>query len=162
MLMQLSTNSRRAVKVFDTTPTATTTVPTAASSEPSGAGVLDCRDLNIAKILFYGTGAEKAFDALVYGWAPVVGSDLWIPTLICKVACTTSTNAKGVVGQPVTSTDYFVDSIVFTNGDDTVKISTGIDDTVASLTVDLEGASYVQVGFVDGLADSYNALVALL
>ena len=42
---------------------------------------------------------------------------------------------------------FFVDTITLADGDESCRIVTGINDHIASITVDLEGASYLSVTF---------------
>ena len=113
------------------------------------AGVHHVAERNLAKLVFFGAGAENAqFYANVYGYAPVNGgtATLWVPTLICRVLCTLSATV-GVSGQQVVDTDRLCDAISLIEGDPTIKIVSDVNNRVASVLVDLEGAHYLAVKF---------------
>jgi hypothetical protein len=113
------------------------------------AGVINCKNYNLAKFVFFteaGADGEQC-DAIVYGWSKTIGaSAMWLPFVICRVGLTVGAKI-GIAGGDILHTDLIVDTIAFTNGDDTVKVTSGVTNEIASLTVDLEGAEYVQVGF---------------
>ena len=113
-------------------------------------GAVNVRDTNLTKIVFFGTGnVNTQYYAHVYAYSPVVGvsaNTLWVPTLVCKVLCTLS-NITGVTAAAVLNTEKFCDTILLVEGDPTVKISSDVDDRIASIVCDLEGATFMQVLF---------------
>jgi hypothetical protein len=124
--------------------TISTTVPAA-----NTLGVHHVAETNLAKLVFFGAGAENAqFYANIYGFAPVNGgtSTQWVPTLIARLLCTLS-NVTGVAGQLIVDTDRFCDSISLIEGDPTIKIVSDVNNRIASVLVDLEGSHYLAVKF---------------
>lgn len=113
-------------------------------------GVHHVAERNLAKLIFFGAGSENAqFYANVYGFAPVQGGasgTLWVPTLICRLLCTLSTTV-GVASQQIADTDKLCDAISLIEGDPTIKIVSDVNNRVASVLVDLEGAHYLAVKF---------------
>ena len=163
--MYLGTTPRRGTVMWGTSPTSDTTVPTATLTEPTALnGVMESKNHNLAKFIFFTeAGANnEVCDAFIYGWSKTVGATaMWLPFMICKVGLTVG-QKTGVASGDIINTDNIVDTISFTNGDDTVKIISGVADEIASLTVDLEGAEYVQVGFDfpgSNQSDDMNAVV---
>jgi hypothetical protein len=162
--MQLSTNTREFFRGFqiDTDVTGVSPV-TSLDGPPSDIdGIVSVKDANLAKLLFYGaiTGGGDAdgktlTDTRVYSWSEV-GSGTWIPTLIGAFNMTLG-GFQGHASSPVIdNTKYFAETITLVDGDESCRIISGIADEVASLTVDLEGAHYLQVVFhiAAGTADA--------
>lgn len=165
--LQLSTNPRTWRPGWTTSPTSDTTLPTPTTTEPSADGsdgVVNTRNANLAKLTFYGLAEDGVCNVLVYGWAPTVGSNvLWIPSLIVEAQVTLG-GTSGII-YTIVGTDKLSDVITFTNGDETTKITSGSSDTIASMTVDTEGATYLQVGLdfpTSGAASEFNFLAATL
>lgn len=126
-------------------------VATLSTSNPAAnhLGVHYVGNANLAKIMFFGAGAENSqMNANIYGYSPTQGSanSLWIPTLIGRFTCTLSA-VIGVTGESITNTDRMCDAIALIEGDPTCKIVTDVNDRIASVLVDLEGAQYIAVKF---------------
>ena len=162
--MYLGTSPRRGTVMWGTNPTTDTVTPLVTLTEPTAlAGVMESKNHNLAKFIFFtSAGADgEQCDAIVYGWSKTIGAtSTWIPFVICKVGLTVG-GKIGIASGDILHTDNIVDTISFTNGDDTVKITSGVADEIASLTVDLEGAEYVQVLFDfpgSNQADDMNAV----
>lgn len=155
--VSLSTTPNNFQKAYLTSPAPTNESGlTPLALTPPTVGVLDASHANLAKLVFFGTGnADTQFYAHVYAYSPVLGlatNTLWIPTLICKVLCTLSATV-GVAAAIVLDTERFCDSIQLIEGDPTVKIAGDVDNRIASLVVDMEGARMLSVRFsTTGLA----------
>tara|TARA_R110001592_G_scaffold354080_1_gene653460 strand:+ start:1183 stop:1680 length:498 start_codon:yes stop_codon:yes gene_type:complete len=127
---------------------------------------------NLAKISFYqpaGTGtatADNACKVKLYGTAPNPGGTMWVASFICEVLITVGTRV-GVAGADVDVNDKFCDAIELQSGDTSVRIVTDTTNGIASITVDLEGATYLQM-YPDSQGTSwlsgtkFNALVSLI
>tara|TARA_R100000995_G_scaffold80591_1_gene52521 strand:+ start:3111 stop:3638 length:528 start_codon:yes stop_codon:yes gene_type:complete len=124
-------------------------------------GVHKTTDANLAKLLFYGymdataTSDNKILkDVRIYTWAELHG--VWLPTLVGEfdMVCGGQT---GLALTVVDANKYFVDTITLADGDESCRIITGINDHIASITVDLEGASYLSVTFAQDAAGPENA-----
>jgi hypothetical protein len=129
---------------------------------PAGTGVVQAINYNLAKVAFFGTAAaDLTSTAYIYRWA--AAGTLYVPEFVAKLTLTTGTTV-GVDATPVTTAGYFVDTIDFVDGDESVKITTGIANKIASVTFDLEGCLRWQVSFDDmtggGQAASMNYLFA--
>ena len=160
--VQLSTNKREWLRGYKGgNVVAANTTPVIQTADPIATdGVVRTEDMNLAKIMFGGrmhadaTANDKTIeDAEIYGWAQIpAGPNLWVPTLIARVDCTLG-NTPNCVG----STDaadtwfgqyfHFADTIQLIDGDESCRIISGIADRMASMTVDLEGATRMQVIF---------------
>lgn len=144
--IQLQTLTR----VWTTGYTANTTTTLASAPTatlPTGTGIVQASNYNLAKVVFHGTAAaDKTSTAYIYRWA-AIGS-LYIPEFVAKFNLTTGATV-GVENKPVDDDEYFVDTIDFVDGDESVKITTGIADKIASVTFDLEGCLRWQVSFDD-------------
>ena len=127
---------------------------------------------NLAKISFYqpaGTGtstADNSCKVKIYGTAPNPAGTLWTSSFICEVLVTVGARV-GVSGADVDVTDKFCDAIELESGDTSVRIVTDTSDGIASITVDLEGASYLQMfpdrqGTTWASGTKFNALVSLI
>jgi hypothetical protein len=160
--IQLSTNTRNFFQGFTTNSTATGTTPVVTTpSVATTDGIVLVKDANLAKLLFYGalTGAGDAdgrtmTDTRVYTWSEVA-QDTWVPTLVGAFNMTLG-GAVGVAGGVVIATEYFAETITLVDGDESCRIISGIADDIGSLTIDLEGAYYLQVVFhnAPGTADA--------
>lgn len=125
--------------------TALASVPT--TTLPNGTGIVQATNYNLAKVAFHGTAAaDKTSTAFIYRWAAI--GTLYVPEFVAKLTLTTGTTV-GVDLTPVTTAGFFVDTIDFVDGDESVKITTGIANKIASVTFDLEGCLRWQVSFED-------------
>ena len=112
----------------------------------------------------FGAGGDNTtLDVRVIGWAQASG--LWIPTILCQVACTLS-GALGVSGATVLNTERFADIITLTSPFGTsgvdVLVSSPANDTPGHIVVDAKGHQLVELLFKTGTATNGNALVAWL
>jgi hypothetical protein len=122
---------------------------------------------NLAKLSFVATGAaeENQIEVKLYGTAPTADSAVWTPSFICEVRATFGTTLTGNVA-PFGAADLrYADAIELLSGDTSVRIVTDTGNGIASITLDLEGASYLQaIVNKDGLTfagTTYNAAVSL-
>ena len=162
----LGTTPRLSTKMWTTAPTADTTAPAVTLSSPAGAGTLNCKNYNNARFMFFSDdSANEACKARIFGWSRTKGTETWIPSYICQVTLTVGAKT-GVASGLVTNTMNFVDTIAFNSGDATVKVNSNAVDEIASVVVDLEGAEFVTVQFVDlgggSEASDMNALCELI
>ncbi|MBT97637.1 MAG: hypothetical protein CL902_03305 [Dehalococcoidia bacterium] len=132
------------------------------TSMPNESGIVQATNYNLAKVVFHGTtAADLTSTAYIYRWGAVGG--LYVPEFVAKLNLTTGTTV-GVADTAVDAGEYFVDTIDFVDGDESVKITTGIANKIASVTFDLEGCLRWQVSFDDiggsGEAASMNYLHA--
>lgn len=169
--IQLSTNKKYWYKGGSTdVDGAATTQPVIQVADPVSTNMcVSVEDANLCKIIPYGSddsgsADNKLFTGMrIYGWSSITtGTTLWIPTLIAEinVILGATTECVGVAGQMLDEEDHMADTIVLVDGDESCRIISGISDAIASITVDLEGASRLQVGFTDwtGSADNGNFL----
>ena len=131
---------------------ATVTKPTV------GTGIKEIKneDSTLA-VMPYGTGADDSTitGMRVIGWRKV--DTLWVPTVICEVACVLST-AVGVVNVVPSNSDRFADSITATYGNPV--LTTVPANTAAMFLVLIEGYSLYEITVDLGTATAANALVA--
>jgi hypothetical protein len=71
-----------------------------------------------------------------------------MPTLIGKFALTCGAT-QGLAGAPIDTTDFLVDTIALNDGDESVRIISGIAGETASITCDLEGAERLEIRVTD-------------
>jgi hypothetical protein len=150
--IQLSTNLKTYHLGFSNATSALGATPdTTLANVPSTDGIVKVKDANLAKLVFYGAfdGADAdgktLTDTRVYTWSPVA-AHTWIPTLVGAFNMTLG-GAVGVASGTPLATEYFAETITLVDGDESCRIISGIADDIASLTVDLEGAEYLQVVF---------------
>jgi hypothetical protein len=166
--IQLSTNKKYWYKGGLNVDGAATTQPVIQVADPISTNMcVNVEDANLCKIIPFGSmdsgsADNKLFTGMrIYGWSSLDAA-LWIPSLIAEINVTlgATTECVGVAGQTLDAEDHMADTIVFVDGDESCRIISGITDTIASITVDLEGASRLQVGFTDwtGSADNGNFL----
>jgi len=70
----------------------------------------------------------------------------------------------GIAAKQVINTSYFPDKVELIDGDTSIRLITDTSLNVASVTVDLEGATYFEIGFsIGGLTNptDWNALYGL-
>lgn len=121
-------------------------------------------------ILPYGVGADNAtFSLRLYAWRGISNANtvLYVPNLLCEVACVVTANAPGVAGSVLGATYLFADTIalVGTSGNANVNVvllSPADDASIASALVACQGAQLLQVTFDLGTATAANALIAKL
>jgi hypothetical protein len=137
-------------------------------TRPSGTGIIAIEQVgrftrNNVIVIPYGIGADNTtMSARVISWREASG--LWIPTIVCEVACTLSTSI-GVAAQTVLDTERFADTLSLTLGNAGVdcQVFSPANNTPAHVVVDAKGASVLEVIFTTGgSATSCNALVAYL
>lgn len=162
--IQLSTNKKTWYKGSGTMATAATTQPVIQTADPiSNTHCVNTEDANLCKIIPYGdSGGSSANNSVftgmrIYGWSQV-GTSLWIPSLIAEINVTLGDTPEcvGVAGQPITNQQHLADTIVFVDGDESCRIISGITDAIASITVDLEGASRLECGWTSWTASPTN------
>ena len=160
--IQLSTNLKTYHLGFSNATSALGETPdTTLANVPATDGIVKVKDANLVKLLFWGaiTSAGDAdgrtlTDTRVYTWSPVA-APTWIPTLVGSFNMTLG-GAVGIASGTPLATEYFAETITLVDGDESCRIISGIADDIASLTIDLEGAEYVQVVFHNaaGTADA--------
>tara|TARA_Y100000589_G_scaffold332136_1_gene389608 strand:+ start:7804 stop:8358 length:555 start_codon:yes stop_codon:yes gene_type:complete len=129
-------------------------------------GFTDTDGCNLAKLTVYGNHSSadgKAVDMLLSGYSKVAGGTLWVPSYIGRFRWTLGT-LVGVASSDVDNTQNFADQVQLVDGDTSVRIITDTVNNVASVTVDLEGASWLKVQWDTAPGtepDSFNALVSL-
>tara|TARA_R100000458_G_scaffold59841_1_gene72135 strand:+ start:2917 stop:3444 length:528 start_codon:yes stop_codon:yes gene_type:complete len=144
-----------------------TSLAVATSAPTQGSGYISCANSNVAKILVHGNGTEDTQVVLRLWTVSETHSNhttkLYIPSYICKTTWTLGTLSGSGVGTAVPSGHDFCDSVQLDQGDTSIRLITDTENNAASITVDLEGASWLYLGFDDGSSTitDYNALVAL-
>lgn len=138
------------------------------TSAPSGgSGYVNTESANVAKVMVYGNGSED-FQIItrLYTYSPcqISPSECWVPTFVAKLTWTLSdaTVEGPATDSLVTDGDTFCDVVELNDGDTSIRLVTDTEDNGASVTVDLEGGSYLLVAFDEtGLSvmSAYNALV---
>lgn len=137
-------------------------------TQPSGTGVITVEKTgrftrNNVILVPYGAGADNnTMSVRVISWREASG--LWIPTIVCEVACTLSTSV-GVAAATVIDTERFADTLTLTYGNAGVdcQVFSPANNTPAHVVVDAKGATILEVIFsTGGSATSCNALVAYL
>ena len=88
-----------------------------------------------------------------------------MPSLIARFDGVMGTRT-GVNGAVIENEEYFADTITLVDGDESCRICAGIANRIASVTVDLEGASRVQVAYKGNFAttevDTFNFVYSLI
>ena len=168
----LRTAKREWVKAYssDTLQGQTVTTKAVSTTSPTqdGLGHIDCANSNVAKVIVTGDGsADNQIITRLWTISKTHSSNataLYIPTYVCKLTWTLGTLA-GFGTTDVNSNFTFCDTVQLDQGDTSIRLITDTENNVASVTVDLEGASYLYVGFDEtGLTPpgtGYNALVSL-
>jgi hypothetical protein len=109
----------------------------------------------------YGVASnDHTFDLRVYGWSAVRAADkteLWIPTMICQLACTHTSTQLGITNGALIATELFCDAITLTNG--SAILPSAPANQIASATVDVEGFDYFEFTFDIGSGTNANALI---
>ena len=134
----------------------------AASSTPIGVRV---DGANLAVLFPFGTGnspENKTFNFSVFGVSTDNTSAAYYPAYIGKFKATLGTTT-GLAGAPdgaADENDFFADKIELVDGDTSCRIVSAENNTMASVTVDLAGASRLLVTFSDvgSAPTSYNCL----
>jgi len=103
----------------------------------------------------YGEAAnDDTFDLRVIGWS--IRKDIWIPTVICQLACTHCT-AVGLANRDIVAAERFCDAITLTNG---IAVLPSVPaNTIATATVDIEGFDFFEFTFDLGAGANANALI---
>lgn len=135
---------------------------------PSGTGVSATRIIgefsnSAIAVVPFGAGADNStFDLRILGWR-ATGNGLYVPTILCQVACTLSTSV-GVAGADVLDTERFVDTLTLSLGNAGVdcQVFSPANDTPSHVIVDTKGVSFVEFLFDMGTATSGNALFAFI
>tara|TARA_R110002126_G_scaffold41505_9_gene120608 strand:- start:1073 stop:1567 length:495 start_codon:yes stop_codon:yes gene_type:complete len=158
--VQLSTNTRR----WDVLAEATSdhAQPIIQTADPKNdPNVHVTRDRNLAKLVFATSADNLTASVSLYGWSQLQGGH-WMPTLIGKFALTGGAIA-GLAGAPINQTCYLVDTIALNDGDESVRIISGIAGETASITCDLEGADRLEVRAHDlgGTGESAKLVTAV-
>jgi len=141
----------------------------ATATEPTGAGVIDMRQggasrsyNNLLLVPYAVASDDGTFNLRVWGYR--FSTDLWVPVLLCEVACTCCTMV-GVAGKSVLNTERFVDTMTLTYGSANVSVEvlSPANNLTGHLLLDTKGMQYVQVVFdINANVTSMNALYARL
>ena len=128
-----------------------------------------CADHNLAKLCFFepnGT-AERTARVHIYGYSPDGASNQFLPSFICGLDIVIGTRTGTGTTGPFLGTDLFADQITFVEGDDSIRIvshntsaaATNAANTIATVTIDLEGSTHLLVVFpaLDGAGQVQNA-----
>lgn len=134
----------------------------AASSSPLGVRV---DGANLAVLLPFGTGnspENKTFNFSVFGVSTDNTGSAFYPVYIAKFKATLG-STTGLAGAPdaaADNSDFFADKIELVDGDTSCRIVSAENNTIASVHVDLAGASRLLVTFSDvgTPPTSYNCL----
>lgn len=157
---------RKAWATNDTSNSFTAKVATV--TRPSGDGVVTIEQVgrytrNNVILVPYGIGSDNnTMSMRVINWKEISG--LWIPLIVCEVACTLSTSV-GVAANAVLNTERFADTIALTYGNAGIdcQVFSPANNTPGHVTVDAKGATILEVIFSrGGSATSCNALVSYL
>lgn len=153
----------------------TITEPSGDAGTATGSAVIDLANLlggqipNAMLIAPYAVGSNNnTFSLRVIGWRFIPGSGqvqtgLWIPVLLCEIACTLSNVPVGVAGMVLVATELFADTLVLTTGNSGVsaEILSNAGDVIAHAVVDLKGFQKVELSFTTGgSATSCNAILS--
>ena len=130
---------------------------------------MDVTGSNLATVLPIGvTGTDssdnKTFYFSLFGYTPDPSKTYWLGAYIGKFKATLGTMV-GVSGwAAATQYHHFADKIELVDGDTSCRIISGENNTYASLTVDLAGATRLHVGFSDvgTVPTNVNLLVGLI
>ena len=150
---------------------ATATEPIGDAGTATGASIIELgQDSNLSrsvlKILPYGVGSDdNTMSVRVIGWSKAgpEATRLWIPVVLCELACTLST-AVGVASKYVLDTDRFADAMTLTFGNTNVSVElpTQPANTIAIAKVTLVDFQKLELSFSTGAsATSCNALVSI-
>mgnify|MGYP003147425801 CR=1 FL=1 len=145
----LRTDNRHFQKVTNDVTTSDADVTSVAvSTSPSG---MTCKGANLATLLPIATGntpADKATFFYVWGISPIADETTWLPVYIGKFKATFGT-LNGVANGYPDDTWFFADKIELIDGDTSCRIISSENNTIASVTVDLAGASRLLVTYAD-------------
>lgn len=158
-LLQLSTNERYWRRAYGgDAPTTSQTIPVPRSGAPTG-GAIRTINANLAKLCFMATEAggasgKSSTGVHIYSWSKchpnaTDGVELWIPTIVASLdiayGTVTGVADAGSTVHQTDNNDFFADEITLVEGDESVRIISGLAGTIASITLDLEGAEYLEV-----------------
>lgn len=161
-----ATGFAKALSTSSTASSFTTKTPT--GTEPTGNAIISfTQSLKMPtylEFLPYGLGDDNdEFSMRVWAWRQFRASNLWIPKLLCEVACVMCAST-GVAGTDVVATERFVDAItlVFGNDGENIRRLSPGSDLIASLLVDVQGAQKIELDFdmTTGAPTNANALYA--
>ena len=119
------------------------------------------------EMLFYGTGANNnTFLARCLSWTCTDGAPatrLWVPTTLFEATLTLSSTVPGVAGKDLVAAELFADTIVIVgtsgNANVTFSITSPADNTIAHLSMSIEGSQKLEWIFTTGgSATDCNAL----
>lgn len=115
----------------------------------------------------FGAGSNNnTMSVRLYAWNYFIDAGdavqaLWIPTLLCELACTLSSSVTGAANGTLGTSQLFADTLVLTYGNDDVSIDivSPANDLPAHAVVDIKGAQRVELTTTTGSsATSCNAL----
>ena len=157
----LETNARTVFpwyNAFQTTafPSATHLSTQSTAPVPGSTGAF-CAGSNLAKISFVGdaSGAEDdSYEVKIYGSAPNLAETTWVNSFICEVRVTLGTAITNDTALFGDATLKWADAIELLSGDTSVRLVTDTANGIASITVDLEGATYLQ-GIANEVGQTY-------
>lgn len=170
----LRTAKRSWTRVYQSNQTGetVTTLGTLDAPPVGGNGYIDCANSNVAKMVVFGRGTEDfTIETRLWTISKVHSHhtpQIYVPTYICKLTWTlgTMTGTGDTSGEDATAipvADVFCDSVQLDQGDTSIRLITDTENNAASVTVDLEGASWLYVGFNEpgSHITEYNAAVGL-
>ncbi len=116
-----------------------------------------CHDHNLAKLCFFepNNGTENNnLRVKIFGYSPNGAETQYLPSFICTLDVTIGTQA-GTAGGTFLDTDKFGDQITFVEGDDSIRVvghnssaaAQNAANSIATVTVDLEGSTHLLVVF---------------
>lgn len=146
----------------------TVTIPNGDAGTATGASVIEIGNASFfgypaVKVFLYGAGSNNnTLSCRLIGWELVGG--LWIPSVLCEIQGTLSTVLRGVVGQPVSATEYFADTMTLTYGNANVSVElfSPANDIMAHAMVSVKDSRKLEFSFSRGSsATNCNALFKL-
>lgn len=162
-----STGMRKALATNSTASSFAAKIPTA--TEPTSDGVhtmgfgdSSCRS-NLLVMPYAVASDNNTFSVQVWAWEFISQGDtrLWIPRLLCQVACTVDSTLVGVAGRAIVATEMFADTLSVSIGEENVnvaKCSPADGNSAGHFMVDIQGAPKVEFVFSTGSsATSCNA-----
>lgn len=125
---------------------------------------------NALMLMLFGTGSDNnTLSADVWGWSRLPGDgdpdlELWVPTLLIRLAGTMSSSLPGVGSRKLASTEYLCDTLTATYDTNLAGVSYGIfspaNNLPAHVVLDLKGPQLLEVTFgTGGVATAANGLV---
>ena len=168
----LETNTRTVFPLTDAMQTtafpAATHLTTQTAAPVPGVSAAYTAGQNLAKLSFVGDASaveNNQYEVKLYGTAPNLAGTTWVNSFICEVRVTLGTAVTGDTALFGNAAYLWADAIELLRGDTSVRLVTDTGNGIASITIDLEGASYLRaIGNEDGLTyagTTWNAAVAL-